>query len=183
MKDKLKYKTMAKQNFTLTQLKKHLTEKTQQQLIIEIAELYKTFPQVKEYYQAQHTNIDDIAKKYKDIIIKEFGGTARSFPKARFSVARKAVNDFKKLTNEPAPVADVMLTYVESTSGFCSEYHPDGENYYVSPENMFIDTLRFMHKHQLLDKFEERAKSIARNATEGWGHRDSLRDSYNDFYE
>lgn len=173
---------MTKQTFTLTQLKKHLAGKTQKELITEIAELYKAFPQVKDYYQAQHADVTVIAQKYKDIIIKEFLGTGRGFPKARFSVARKAVNDFKKLTNEPAPIADVMLTYVESTSDFCSEYGPDTESYYTSPENMFIDTLHFMQEHDLLDGFRERLHRVVKNATEGYGHQDNLRFSYDDYW-
>ena len=175
---------MTKQTFTLTALKKHLAQKSQAQLIVEIAELYKTFPQVKEYYQAQQADITEIAQKYKDIIIKEFGGTStgRGFPKARFSVARNAFNDFKKLTNEPALIADMMLTYVESTSGFCSEYGPDGEEYYTRPENMFTQALQLIQTHNLLEDFRDRAYSIVRNATEGYGHQDSLRDSYDDIY-
>ncbi|SEA91656.1 hypothetical protein SAMN05660964_02816 [Thiothrix caldifontis] len=173
---------MTKQTFTLTDLKKHLAQKSKEQLIADIAELYKTFSPVKEFYQAQHADISEIAKKYKDIIIKEFGGTGRGFPKARFSVARNAFNDFKKLTNEPALIADMMLTYVESTSGFCSEYGPDGEEYYTRPENMFTQALQLIQTHKLLEDFRDRAYSIVRNATEGYGHRDSLRDSYDDVY-
>jgi transposase len=42
-------------------------------------------------------------------IEKEFiEGKTRGLPKARFSVARKSVNDFKKLTNEPEPIADIL---------------------------------------------------------------------------
>lgn len=173
---------MTKQTFTLTDLKKHLAQKSKEQLIADIAELYKTFSQVKEFYQAQHTDISEIAKKYKDIITKEFNGTGRGLPKARFSVARNAFNDFKKLTNEPALIADMMLTYVESTSGFCSEYGPDGEEYYTRPENMFTQALQLIQTHKLLEDFRDRAYSIVRNATEGYGHRDSLRDSYDDVY-
>lgn len=174
---------MTKQTFTLTDLKKHLAQKSKEQLIADIAELYKTFSQVKEFYQAQHADISEIAKKYKDIIVKEFNDTGRSLPKARFSVARNAFNDFKKLTNDPALIADMMLTYVESTSGFCSEYGPDGEEYYTRPETMFTQALQFIKKHKLQDEYRDRAYSVVRNATEGYGHKDSLRYSYEDIYE
>ncbi len=175
--------TIAKTKFTLTALKKQLSQKSQQELIKEIAELYKTFPQVKEYYQAQNADVTEIAKKYKAIIIKEFAGTSRNFPKARYSVARKAVSDFKKLTQEPALIADMMLVFVESASDFCNEWGPDGEIYYTSPENMFEDALNFIRQHKLLGDFQDRAYSIVRNATEGWGHCDSLRDRYDMIYE
>ena len=72
--------------------------------------LYKTFTPVKEYYQAQGANVQDLVDKYKAIIEKEFiSGLRGGVPSLRLSVARKALNDFKKLTKEPELIADMML--------------------------------------------------------------------------
>ena len=57
---------------TLAALKKQLSQKTQAELVQEIAMLYKTFKPVKEYYQAQGADIQDLVDKYKAIIEKEF---------------------------------------------------------------------------------------------------------------
>jgi DNA-binding transcriptional MocR family regulator len=169
--------------FNITNLKKQLSEKTKEELIKEIATLCQTFPQVKEYYQAQGSNIQEVAKKYKDIIEKEFiEGKTRNAPKARFSVARKALNDFKKLTNEPELIADIMMTYVESISWFNTEYNPDAEEFYTRSEDMFETVLAFIKKHQLNEKFSLRAYRIVESATEGWGHRDSLEERYMEVY-
>ncbi len=169
--------------FTITNLKKELAQKTKEELIKEIATLCQTFPQVKEYYQAQGMDIQELLEKYKTIIEKEFiEGKTRGLPKARFSVARKAVNDFKKLTNNPELICDIMLTYVESTSWFNSEYGPDAEEFYTRPEDMFETVLALIKKHKLLKKFEPRAYNIVKNATDGWGHRDSLAERYEEVY-
>jgi len=169
--------------FTITHLKKQLSQKTKDELIKEIATLCQTFPQVKEYYQAQGSDIQEITKKYKDIIEKEFiEGKTRGLPKARFSVARQALNDFKKLTNEPELIADMMLTYVESVSWFNTEYGTDVEDFYTRAEDMFETVLEFMQKHQLLEKFQRRAYNLVHNATEGYGHQDSLCDRYEQVY-
>ena len=58
--------------FTITNLKKQLSHKTKEDLIKEIAMLCQTFPQVKEYYKAQGSDIQELVKKYKGIIEKEF---------------------------------------------------------------------------------------------------------------
>ncbi len=169
--------------FTITNLKKQLSQKTKEDLIKEIATLCQTFPQVKEYYKAQGSDIQELTEKYKSIIEKEFtAGQTRGLPKARFSVARKALNDFKKLTNEPELIADIMLTYVESISWFNTEYAPDAEEFYTRPEDMFETVLALIKKHQLLEKFKLRAHNIVKNATEGWGHRDSLEERYEEVY-
>lgn len=168
---------------TITKLKQELSQKSKEELITEIAHLYKTFPQVKEYYQAQGANIQELLNKYKNIIQKEFmTGNTRGFPKARFSVARKAINDFKKLTDEPELMADIMLTYVESVSSFNTEYSPDVEDFYTRPEDMFEKVLSIIKKYKLKDKFYLRAYNIVQNATEGWGHKDSLEERYEEVY-
>ena len=169
--------------FTVTNLKKQLTKKTKEELIQEISTLCQTFPQVKEYYQDRGTNIQGVVKKYKDILEKEFiEGKARGLPKARLAVARKAVNDFKKLTTDSELIADIMLTYVESISWFNEEYGPDEEDFYVESEEMFERVLSLIEKHDLLEKFQPRAYAIVKNATDGWGHRDSLEERYEDVY-
>ena len=169
--------------FTITGWKKQLSKKTKEDLIKEIATLCKTFPQVKEYYQAQGSNITELAEKYKNIIKKEFIASGRhDLPKARFSVARKALNDFKKLTSEPELIADIMLTYVESTSWFNTEYGPDSEDFYTRSEDMFEKALALIKKHHLLDDFRLRSRKVVSNATDGWGHQDSLEDRYKEVY-
>lgn len=169
--------------FTITNFKKQLAQKTKEELIKEIATLCQTFPQVKEYYKGQGSDIQELVTKYKRIIEQEFiEGKTRGFPKARLSVARKALTDFKKLTNDPDLIIEMMLTYVESISWFNSEYGPDVQKFYTIPEDMFEQALAMIKKHHLEDRFEVRAQTIVENACEGWGHRDSLRERYEKVY-
>ncbi len=169
--------------FTVSQLKKELGRKTKEDLIGEISMLCRNFPQVKEYYQSQTDDTDDIVKKYKDIIEKEFiEGKTRGMPKARLSVARKAVNDFKKLIKKPELTAEIMFVYVESISSFCSEFSPDTEDYYTSPENMFENVLALLKKNGMEKDYENRAYRIVENATDGYGHFDSLEERYEEVY-
>jgi hypothetical protein len=170
---------MAQMNATT--LKKNLEQKTKQELTQEIVTLYNKFPAVKEYYQAQEGDINIILEKYKEIIRKEFSTTAIN-PKARLSVAKKAIQDFKKFTEDTELLADIMLTFVESVSGFNTEFGVDSESFYTSPENLFEKTLELLKKHNLLPLFENRAYQIVENATDGWGHQDTLKQSYEDFY-
>ena len=171
------------EKFTITQLKKQLSQKTKEELVQEISTLCKTFAQVKEYYSIQNNNTQEVVRKYQDIIEKEFiDGKTRGFPKVRFSVAGKAITDFKKLTDDPALIVQVMLTYVESISWFNTRYGPDTEEFYTRPEDMFEEALAFIAKHHLQEVFYERAYAIVANACEGFGHRDSLQERYEEVY-
>lgn len=172
---------MAKINLTI--LKKNLAKKSKEELVQEISTLYKNFSNVKEYYQAQGGNINIILEKYKDTIKKEFvDGYTRDNPKARLSVAKKAVQDFNKFTQEPKLLADIMLTFVESVSDFNTAFGVDGESYYTSPEDVFEKVLKLLKENNLLPIFKERAYDIVNSATDGWGHFDSLSGHYEDFY-
>ena len=54
--------------------------------------------------------------------------------------------------------------------------------FYTSPENMFEKTLKLMGQNNLLGIYKSRVKKIVMNATDGWGHQDSLHDMYEDAY-
>lgn len=169
--------------FTTAHLKKELSRKTKEEIIQQISTLCQLFPQVKEYYQAQTDDTDEILKKYKDIIEKEFiEGKGRGLPTARLSVGKKSVSDFKKLIQDPNMIADVMFTYVESVSSFCSEFEPNTEEYYISAENMFEQVLVLLQKNGIEDSFEQRAYKIVKNATDSYGHLDSLKERYEEIY-
>ena len=72
----------------LLNLEKRLSKKTKAELIKEISNFCRKFPQVKEYYQTQTGEAKDVLKKYKTIIKKEFiEGKTRGLPKGRISVA------------------------------------------------------------------------------------------------
>jgi len=127
---------------TVAGLKKKLDDKSKQELVQEISELYKKFPDVRSYYQAQYGDIEVVLEKYKDIIKKDFvDGYMKSVPKYRLSVARKAIRDFKKLSSDPCLLVDIMLTFVESVSDFNTELGPRGEDFYTIPEDLFESTL------------------------------------------
>ncbi len=169
--------------FTLPAFKKELAKKKKDDLIKEISSLCQKFPQVKEYYKAQYGDTSDILKRYIDIIEKEFvDGKTRGMPKARISVAKKAVKDFRKLISDADLVADVMLTFVERVSNFNDEFGVREEDYYTEPEDMFEEALQWIKKNELTDKFQERAYDIFDNATDAYGHYDSLKERYEEVY-
>jgi len=125
----------------------------------------------------------EVLEKYKAIIEKEFvEGKMRGMPKLRFSVARKALNDFKKLTDNQYLIADLMFTYAESVSWFSSEYGPREEKFYNLPEEMFEEILKMAKKEGFLKKLEDRAYEMVENACDGYEHYDSLKYTYEAYY-
>ena len=75
-----------------------------------------------------------------------------------------------------------MLTFVASVSSFNSEFEPDVEEFYTIPEDMFEEVLQLLKENNLLSKYQTKAYKIVDNATDGWGHFDSLQERYEDVY-
>lgn len=166
---------------SIRELKKKLSKKTKVELIEEIADLVKKFNQVKEYYYSQDdpSKLEETLKKYKEVIEKEFiEGRTRGLPKLRFSVARKAINDFKKINQNPKYLVELMLCYSGSVSWFNSNFAPDSEEFYTKPENMFEEALQLASKHGIEENFRDIAYEIVENACDGWGHQDTLKDIF-----
>lgn len=168
-------------SITLTDLKSYLSGKTEKQLAGEITELFKQFPTVRDYYTSKlsASGSADILEKYKDIIRNEFFPTS-GFGKAKLSVARKAVNDFKKMATSKHQVADIMLFYVEQGSRFTNEYGDIDERFYTSMESMYESALQFIANNSMQSDFQERCALIVENATDGWGFYDSLSALYDE---
>jgi hypothetical protein len=161
---------------SLAELKKRLSSKANAELVEEIAQLYKTFPPVKEYYQSTLLGDDSaILKKYKEIINGEFLMRGNRCPKMRLSVARKAVMDFKKISNSSQSIADIMITYVEAGVICSNEFGGINEPFYNSMESMYETALKYVVKEHLFADFDDRLIAIVEDTRGmGWGFHDQL---------
>ena len=161
---------------SLTDLKKRLSSKTNTELVEEIAQLYKNFPNVKEYYQAVLLGDDSaILEKYKEIVRGEFLMRGKRFPKMRLSVARKAVTDFKKISSSTQSIADIMVTYVEAGVSCTNEFGDIDEPFYNSMESMYETALKYVVKEYLFGEFDDRLAAIVDDTRGmGWGFHDQL---------
>lgn len=139
---------MTQPKINLTTLKKHLKTRSQAELIADIAELYKRFQPVKDYYQIQLYPQDEsqVAAKYKKIIEDEFF-PARGFGKARLSVAKKAITEYKKVNKTVMGLIDIMLFYVEQGVRFTDAYGDIDEPFYISMETMYEKAVKEIVKH------------------------------------
>jgi len=169
---------------TMTQLKTHLQLKTKEELIKEIAALCNTFGYVKDFYGAKILagSSKEILDKYKKIIKNEFF-PSRGLEQVRLSVARKAINDFRKVSISVFDTADIMIYYVEIGVLFTNEYGDIDEPFYCSMESMYKSALKFIIKENLKLEFEKRCKKIVDDTDGiGWGFHDALSDMYYEYF-
>jgi len=166
-------------------LKKQLQSLTNEQMIETVLEMYDKLKPVKEYLEYYlNPNEKEMFEKYKTIIVNEFypkGKTAQ--PKTRFSVAKKAITDFKALKPSPELLGDLMLTLPEMACKFTCDYGDMWEQYYDSASTNFKIALDFLEKNNLLDNFKVRCENCLKNASHcGYGFEDEILDLFYQYY-
>jgi len=170
---------------TLRELKQHLKNKSPDELVNDIAALFTKFDAVKEYYTMQlgGTHSPQLLDQYKSVIRHEFF-PARGYGDARLSVARKAVNDYKKVSDSREGLIDLMLFYVEMGVQYTNQYGDINESFYSSMESMYDRATKQIAENNLQDQFQERCLRIVSDTSGiGWGFHDTLRDIYDEVFE
>jgi hypothetical protein len=110
------------------------------------------------------------------------------FPKRgdtlKLSIARHAINNFKKYEPSKKLIADLMLCYVECGVEFTNDYGNINESFYTSVEGMHYSALDLMSMECCLEKFKERAAKIVHDSKRiDGGFHDGLVYLYNEYYE
>ena len=175
---------MTEPHITLNHLKKYLNNCSQEELVNQISELFKKFPIVKKYYQIKlyPESEEQVINKYKKVIEDEFF-PSRGFGQAKLSVAKKAIAEYKKVSQTPLGLLDIMLFYVEQGVKFTNAYGDIDENFYISMEDMYEKAVKSINKDGFKDIFQERCKKIVEDTSEvGWGFHDALCDVYKEVF-
>ena len=99
--------------------------------------------------------------------------------KTNLREARKAIADFKKISKNQEHLLELMIFYLENGEKIDHEYGDMYEAFYSSMETMFEQIIKMLNNNSdLIPKFKGRLDFIIVNSCEGWGHKDMLRDIY-----
>lgn len=120
---------------------------------------------------------DELVKPYRKQIRSVFN-PSRGFPSLRLSVARKALNDFKKACADPVAVADLMIFYVEQGVICTNNYGDIHESFYNSLESVYGSAIKSIigtGDSEVVEQFRPRMYAIVRKTSGiGWGFHDEL---------
>ncbi len=170
---------------TVTTLKKNLKTLSNDDLVQYIVDLYKKDKFVKDYFDIEFSknnqNDLEIFNKYKNTIEHEFFPT-RGHGKARISKPKKAISEYKKISNNQTHIAELMIFYVENGVQFTFEYGDINDQFYTSMGKMYEDALKHIKEHGLKDAFRFRCKKIVTDTVNmGWGFHDMLERLHNTY--
>jgi hypothetical protein len=164
---------------SLATLKRHLKQRSSEELISEIADLFIRIDAVRDYYGLKLVGAsEELFATYKARIKNEFF-PARGYGNARLAIARKAVTDYQKIAPPPASLADLMLFYVEMGVQYTTTYGDLNQAFYSSMESMFARAVNLIAANHLEDQFEDRCEEIVDDSScVGWGFHEELSATY-----
>lgn len=163
-----------------SQVKKLLSSMSKEDVINVVLELYDARKEARDYLD-YYANPDETSEleKFKKIVLKEFDDDISRNPQCRFSVCRKALSDFKKLTPSSDTLAEAMVFYMERVYEFSFCAGDLWEQYYDSAISNFQSTLKFLIKNNLLESMMPRIVQImAWSWPCGYGFHDETGDSF-----
>ena len=163
-------------------LKKYLKNLDKDEIIKIILDTYSKNKDAKEYLDyLVEPNVNEQLLKAKKIIVDEYFPEKTFPPKARLSVAKRAITDFKRFNPSNELFAELLLFLVEQCCEFAYKYGVDDEPFYESIEKNYRRFLDFCDKHDLLDKFELRAEKVT-GITQYIGFNECMGDIFEEFY-
>lgn len=166
-------------------LKKYLQSLTNEQMIETVLEMYDNIKPVKEYFEYfLNPNEKEMFEEFRMVIVNEFYPKGKyTEPKTRFSVAKKAIADFRALKPSPELLGDLMVTLAEMACQFTYDYGDMWEQYYDSAYTNFKNALIYLQKNNLLDNFKLRCEDCMKYASPcGYGFADDISDIFYQYY-
>ncbi len=148
-------------------LVKYLQSLDKEELETQILELYDKFKAVKTYYNfVFNPKEEKLIEEAKFKISKEYFPVNGRKPKARRSVAQKAIRHFQDLELDPLLLADLMLFNIEIALKFNAEKRTTREAFYKSILNSFREAVTFVEATGLNPTYSKRLSEILEEVEE-----------------
>ena len=148
----------------------------------ELQKLYTKFPEVKKYYEMELSpTTDKVVEQYKAKIKKGYF-KPNGFGRAKSSVSRKVIAEFKKIAIHQSDVVELWVYRTELMAKYVVERDYYSETFAGSLISSFETCCRMIIKERLEFEFEPRCKEIVILTQELWGLPDELQRVYEAYF-
>ena len=156
---------------------------TDKELIAEIKKLYDKFESVKKYYQLELSgDSEKVLSEYKSKIKKEYFPN-RGYGRARSSVSRKVITEFKKISIHPKDLIELILYRTEMMLEYTNAYGDIDEPFYNSLCKSFEQACNMIKQEKLEPYFKDYCNElVGKSSYLGWGVSYSMRDMYEEYF-
>jgi hypothetical protein len=163
--------------------RRHLAALDKPALLALVKDLYDCGAENRDFIQARCQAPDsggDVLETYRKRIIEQFfSKRADGVGPLKLGVARKAIRDYRKATDNLSGTAELLMTYVENGAEFTHIYGDIDERFYNSVESALVELAGLLHgeAHEIYPLFSGRLARV-QQMTEGigWGFGDFVAD-------
>ncbi len=144
-----------------TQLKRHIAELPADQVGEILLQVYDASKEAKGWLDFYlNPDIEGLSEKYrKQIYLKCYGRTGRARrPKMRD--CNQLIKTFRTIVQDPTPVADLMLYFMEEVTKVAADKGRYSESYFRTLTGQFRKTLEYLSAHGILEYHIERLRKI-----------------------
>jgi hypothetical protein len=162
-----------------------LASKSQRELLNLIRDLYTLRPEVQDFIHARFVVSAANLKPYQKTIQEALCPDVVHGGDIDLARGRKAINDYKKATNDLMGTLDLMTHYVECGTQFAATYHYGDEEFYESLDEIFTQVVKTLQQseQEIVNKFLPRLRTIVHEAEDiGWGYGDSVYETLEDAF-
>jgi hypothetical protein len=166
-----------KKSASWQEMRRQLASKSQKELLDLIRDLYALHPEVKDFLHARFQTSTRNLRPYKKTIQEALYPDVVHGEDLDLERGRKAINDYKKATNDPLGTLDLMAHYVECGTQFAVEYGYGDEGFFESLDAMFTQMVKTLQQsdEETVDRFLPRLEAIVSQAEGiGWGYYDAI---------
>lgn len=156
-----------------------LSNRNKPELIKLIADLYSLNTANKNFIYTKYSLINPIGH-YKEIIRQSLYPDIGRNMRLSLSKAKKAISEYRKASNDPNGVLELMVCYVEYGNQFTVDYGDVDEQFYYSIEAMFTKIIEILPQFNktTVDLYLLRLENLVEKAKyTGWGYYDYLVDA------
>lgn len=142
-------------------LTKYLQSLKKKELENQVLELYSKFKPVATYYNfVFNPNEQKLLEEVKFKISKEYFPVGRRRPKARRSVAQKAIKHFLTLEMDPSLLAELMVFNIETAVKYNQTKQVKQDAFYKSMFNSFTEAVNLIELNGLKALYWKRLNII-----------------------
>lgn len=158
-----------------------LKELDKADLIKLIQELSKLNKKNKAYIESKlASDFDNLL----EISYKNINKAFSCFELMSLKDARQTITDFKKSKPHPDVLIKLYLHYLKSAQDLEKSDWRFQEYFYLAVEKIFKELIQEIKKSEEFKiKYEEEIQKIIRNANEGWAHKETLEEIYEELLE
>jgi hypothetical protein len=165
-----------------SELKKSLQEADPKELINLLHDLYKNSIENRRFITARYAKAEDeskILEAYRKKVINVYYHPRGAASRPRYSVAKKAINDYSEASGDIKGTMDLALTLVENIMRYLHEFSGIDESSYVGGSDMiekFCELGRTEEGQKYYPYFRERLQKLYRDSEDSpYGIGDNLR--------